>query len=97
MNEQVDHAKQARAEIKPKARDRYSWKKVRNRYDADLLIAGFIDGYEQAMSEIAARIEQQAHDRDQVTQLLRDGGSVDWAGGWDAATLAAAKIARSES
>lgn len=97
MNEQVDHAKQTRAEIKPKARDRYSWKKVRNRYDADLLIAGFIDGYEQAMSEIAARIEQQAHDRDQVTQLLRDGGSVDWAAGWDAATLAAAKIARSES
>ena len=97
MNEQVDHAKQTRAEIKPKARDRYSWKKVRDRYDADLLISGFIDGYEQAMSEIAARIEQQAHDRDQVTQLLRDGGSVDWAAGWDAATLAAAKIARGES
>ncbi len=97
MNERIDRAKQVHAEIKPKARDRYSWEKVRDRYDADLLIAGFIDGYEQAMSEIAARIEQQAHDRDQVTQLLRDGGSVDWAAGWDAATLAAAKIARCES
>ena len=47
--------------------------------------------------QIAAEIEQQAHSRDDLMRLIRDGTITDWVAGWDAATLAAAEIARGRS
>ena len=56
-----------------------------------------LDRVNKVREEIASEIEQQAHSRDDLMRLIRDGTSTDWVAGWDAATLAAAEIARGEA
>ena len=56
-----------------------------------------LDRVNKVREEIASEIEQQAHSRDDLMRLVRDGTSTDWVAGWDAATLAAAEIARGEA
>ena len=56
-----------------------------------------LDRVNKVREEIASEIEQQAHSRDDLMRLVRDGTSTDWVAGWDAATLAAAEIARGRS
>ena len=56
-----------------------------------------LDRVNKVREEIASKIEQQAHSRDDLMRLVRDGTSTDWVAGWDAATLAAAEIARGEA
>ena len=67
---------------------------------------GFLAGYWRHIAVVtevavrqqaAAEIEQQAHSRDDLMRLVREGTSTDWVAGWDAATLAAAEIARGEA
>ena len=56
-----------------------------------------MDRVNKVREEIASEIEQQAHSRDDLMRLVLDGTSTDWVAGWDAATLAAAEIARGRS
>lgn len=56
-----------------------------------------LDRVNKVREEIASEIEQQAHSRDDLMRLVRDGTSTDWVAGWDAATIAASQIARGEA